>query len=186
MTGWRWRLHACFVLVSVTMCVLAGSHTDFAAAEKSLRRASREAHVTQARAAVEANVREGVLSETLLRTSTSWNDVPYRAYPTGAPELSVLRITIPAHGTLPWHAHLVPNAAHVLSGAITVRDRDGKTRHFSAGQVIPETVDAWHTGVVGDESAVFIVFYAGAKGLALSKQEGAAVRLPDAGHPPGR
>ncbi len=38
--------------------------------------------------------------ETLLRANSSWNNVPYRAYPEGRPELTVLKITIPAHGVL--------------------------------------------------------------------------------------
>ena len=36
--------------------------------------------------------------ETLLRTSAAWDNIPYTSYPVGAPELTVLRITIPAHG----------------------------------------------------------------------------------------
>ena len=111
----------------------------------------------------------GVKSETLLHTSSAWNNVPYQAYAEGVPELVVRKITIPAHGVLRWHEHPMPTAAYVLSGEITVEEPDGKTQHFAAGQVIPEPVDTVHRGVVGDEEAVFIVFYAGVKEMPLSK-----------------
>ncbi len=111
----------------------------------------------------------GVTSETLLRTSSAWNNVPYQAYAEGVPELVVRKITIPAHGVLRWHEHPMPMAAYVLSGEITVEEPDGKTQHFAAGQVIPEPVNTVHRGVVGDEEAVFIVFYAGVKEMPLSK-----------------
>ncbi len=113
----------------------------------------------------------GVKSETLLRTNASWDDVGYRAYPEGGPELTVLRITVPAGGELGWHAHPMPTAAYIVSGEITIEAKGGLKRHFMAGQVIPETVGSVHRGVVGDRPAEFIVFYAGVKGLRLSSQE---------------
>lgn len=110
-----------------------------------------------------------IKSETLLRTSASWNNVPYQAYAAGVPELVVRKITIPAHGVLRWHEHPMPTAAYVLSGEITVEEPDGKQQHFSTGQVIPEPVNTVHRGVVGEAEAVFIVFYAGVKEMPLSK-----------------
>lgn len=113
----------------------------------------------------------GVKSETLLRTNAAWDDVPYRSYPKGVPELTVLRITVPARGELRWHTHLMPTAAYVVSGEITIEAKGGLKRHFTTGQVIPETVGSVHRGVVGDRPAEFIVFYAGVKGMRLSSQE---------------
>jgi len=55
--------------------------------------------------------RPTIQSETLLRSSSSWDGKPYAAYPTGRPELSVLKITIPPHTALKWHNHPMPNAA---------------------------------------------------------------------------
>ena len=109
--------------------------------------------------------------ETLLRTSAAWDNIPYTSYPVGAPELTVLRITIPAHGELPWHTHPMPTAAYVVSGEITVMEPGGTSRHFSAGEVIPETVNSVHRGVVGDTPAVFIVFYPSVKGMPLSERK---------------
>ena len=104
----------------------------------------------------------GVKSETLLRTNAAWDDVSYQAYPAGVPEVTVLRITVPARGVLRWHAHPMPTAAYIVSGEITLETKSGSKRHFTAGQVIPETVGSVHRGVVGDRPAEFIVFYAGA------------------------
>ncbi len=110
-----------------------------------------------------------VTTETLLHTTTSWNNIPYQAYPAGTPELVVRKITIPAHGVLQWHEHPMPTAAYVLSGEITVEEPGGKKQHFAAGQVIPEPVNTVHRGVVGDQEAVFIVLYAGVKEMPLAK-----------------
>jgi quercetin dioxygenase-like cupin family protein len=111
----------------------------------------------------------GVTSETLLRTDSAWNGARYEAYAKGAPELTVLKITIPAHEKLSWHTHPMPNVAYVLSGEITVEEQGSAKRHFSAGQVIPEMVNTVHRGVAGDTPAVLIVFYAGVQGMPLSE-----------------
>jgi quercetin dioxygenase-like cupin family protein len=111
----------------------------------------------------------GLQAEVLLSATSSWDGAPYPSYPSGVPQLTVRKITIPAHGELEWHAHPMPSAAYVVSGEITVvAQSNGKRQHFSAGQVIPETVNSGHRGFVGDTPAVFIVFYAGATGLPLS------------------
>jgi hypothetical protein len=64
----------------------------------------------------------------------------------------------------------MPNAAYIVSGALTVeRKADGKTHHFTAGQVVAEMVEALHRGVTGDAPVTLIVFYAGTAGLPLSQ-----------------
>jgi quercetin dioxygenase-like cupin family protein len=109
-------------------------------------------------------------SETLLQSSASWDGEPYMAYPAGQPELSVLKMTIPPHTQIQWHTHPMPNAAYILSGELTVeRKADGKTHHFTAGQVVAEMVDALHRGVTGDAPVTLLVFYAGTKGMPLSQ-----------------
>lgn len=57
-----------------------------------------------------------VHTETLLETQSSWDGTPYEAYPTGTPQLSVLKIVIPPGAVLKWHLHDVPNAAYVAKG----------------------------------------------------------------------
>jgi len=111
-----------------------------------------------------------VQSETLLRTASSWDGEPYRSYPSGQPELSILKITLAPHTKLEWHSHPVPNAAYIVSGELTLeRKKDGKNQHFSAGQAVSETVDTFHRGVAGNEPVVLIVFYAGSPGLPLTQ-----------------
>jgi quercetin dioxygenase-like cupin family protein len=113
-----------------------------------------------------------VHTDVLLQSSESWDNVAYKAYPKGAPELSVLKITIPPHTVLPWHIHPMPNAAYVLSGEITVQKKaTGETKLLTEGRVLPEMVDALHRGYTGDQPAVLIVFYAGTKGMPLSEHE---------------
>jgi len=111
-----------------------------------------------------------IQAETLLQSRASWDGEPYTAYPAGQPELSVLKLTIPPHTQLPWHTHPMPNVAYIVSGELTVeRKADGKTHHFTAGQVVAEMVEALHRGVTGDAPVTLIVFYAGTAGLPLSQ-----------------
>ena len=110
--------------------------------------------------------------ETLTQTTESWDGTPYKAYPTGQPQISVLKVTLAPHTTMKWHTHPVPNAGYVLSGEVTVETKDGVKKHFVAGQAIPESVDIVHRGVSGDSPVVLIVFYAGTPGVTLSKAAG--------------
>jgi quercetin dioxygenase-like cupin family protein len=107
--------------------------------------------------------------ETLAKTTSSWDGAPYRAYPSGQPQLTVLKITIAPHTTLKWHYHPMPNAAYILSGDLILEKKDGNRKHFFAGQALTETVDSIHRGITGDDPAVLVVFYAGTPGLALSR-----------------
>ena len=111
----------------------------------------------------------GIEVQELLRTDASWNGAAYGAYPEGVAEPVVAKITIPAHKELTWHSHPMPSFAYVLSGEITVEDDKGNKKHFTAGEVMPETVHTAHRGIVGDQPATFIVFYAGTKGMPLSQ-----------------
>lgn len=107
--------------------------------------------------------------ETLLKTGTAWDGSALGAYPEGKPEVAVLRITIPAHTTMDWHSHPMPNVAYVVSGELTVEKQDGSLkRHFTAGQTVPEIVNVAHRGVTGDQAVELIVFYAAASGMPLS------------------
>jgi len=110
-----------------------------------------------------------VQMETLTQTTKSWDGTPYKAYPTGQPQISVVKVTLAPHTTMKWHKHPVPNAAYVLSGEVTVETKDGVKKHFVAGETVPETVDTVHRGVSGDQPTVLIVFYAGTPGVPLSQ-----------------
>ncbi|PVY60200.1 cupin domain-containing protein [Pusillimonas noertemannii] len=112
----------------------------------------------------------GIQVETLLKAGSSWDGVAYKAYPQGQPQLTVIRLTIPPHTTLPWHTHPMPNAAYVVSGQIVVeKQSDGQKRTLGAGEVLAEMVDTLHRGTTGDEPVVLMVFYAGTPDMPLSK-----------------
>jgi quercetin dioxygenase-like cupin family protein len=116
------------------------------------------------------NRQQAVLSETLLRTGSSWDGEPYKSYPSGKPELSILKIIRAPHTELEWHSHPIPNAAYIVSGELALeRKKDGKKQRFSAGQAVSETVDTFHRGVAGNEPVVLIVFYAGSPGVPLTQ-----------------
>lgn len=111
-----------------------------------------------------------VTSETLMKTSFSWDGSPYVSYPQGRPEISVLKITVPPRTELDWHTHPIPNVGYVLSGYITVEKlSDGSQKTICTGDTLPETVESPHRGFTGEESVTLIVFYAGAQGLPLSE-----------------
>jgi len=111
----------------------------------------------------------GVQMQILLTASSSWDGEPYRSYASGQPELSVLKITLAPHTQLEWHSHPMPSAAYIVAGELTLeRKRDGKKQHFTAGQVVSETVHTFHRGVAGSEPLVLIVFYAGSRGMPLT------------------
>jgi quercetin dioxygenase-like cupin family protein len=107
--------------------------------------------------------------EILLQASQSWNGKPYTHYPTGQPELTMIKLTIAPHTALPWHTHPFPNAVYVLSGTLTLHDRDsGKTLVLHQGQALAESVDDVHRGETGDEAVVLLITYAGTPGVPTS------------------
>jgi quercetin dioxygenase-like cupin family protein len=111
----------------------------------------------------------GVQSSVLVKSEASWEGTSYAAYPAGAPELSVIKITIPANTSLAWHKHPMPNAAYVLSGELTVETQDGKQRKvLGQGEALAEMVERHHRGTSGATPTELIVFYAGSKDMPLS------------------
>ena len=109
-----------------------------------------------------------VQTETLSQASSAWDGAQYKAYPSGQPQITVLKITIPANTALKWHSHPFPSVAYILSGDLTVEKKDGTKLHFVAGQTVTETVDTIHRGLSGSKPAVLIVFYSGIVGKPLS------------------
>jgi quercetin dioxygenase-like cupin family protein len=109
------------------------------------------------------------VSTVLLQADHSWDGTRYRKYPGGQPQLTLLKIDIPPHTTLPWHIHPMPNAAYVVSGTLHVESMDGRHRKtLHAGDVLPEMVGIAHRGRTDDSAVELLVFYAGAKGMPLS------------------
>jgi quercetin dioxygenase-like cupin family protein len=105
--------------------------------------------------------------ETLVLSTSSWDGAPYEAYPSGQPQITVLKFMIAPRTVMTWHFHPVPSAGYVLAGELTIEKR-GTKKHFVAGQVVTETVRTIHRGVTGSEPVVLIVFYPAAPGLSVS------------------
>ncbi|OAJ48193.1 cupin domain-containing protein [Pseudomonas marginalis] len=109
--------------------------------------------------------------EVLLERSASWDGTPYKAYPSGPPQLTLIRLKIPAHTQLPWHTHPMPNAAYIVSGELTFETRKGGlTRTLRQGQTLAEMVGIEHRGITGNTPVELLVFYAGRPGMPLSEQ----------------
>lgn len=106
---------------------------------------------------------EVVQIQTLAKTSFSWNGDALPFYPETEPEITILKINIPAGSKLAIHKHPVINAGVLLKGELTVLTEDeSESLQLEAGDAIVELVDKWHFGFnMGDKTAEIIVFYAG-------------------------
>jgi quercetin dioxygenase-like cupin family protein len=110
--------------------------------------------------------------DVLLQADHAWNGMAYSRYPAGRPQLTTLKLTIPPHTALPWHHHPVPNAGYVVSGQLTIQDKQsGKSHVYHAGEAFAETVNDVHRGVSGDTPTVLIITYAGTPGVPTSVPE---------------
>ncbi|MFK3839655.1 MULTISPECIES: cupin domain-containing protein [Serratia] len=115
---------------------------------------------------------ESAKVEQLVESTSSWDGTPYKSYPSGQPDLRVIRMTIPANTALPWHTHPYPNTGYILKGQLTLEDRDsGKKITFNAGEAFPETVGGVHRGISGNTETVLILTYSGVKGVPTFKSE---------------
>lgn len=105
----------------------------------------------------------------LAKSALSWDGARLPAYPQGQPEITMLRILIPAGATLARHKHPVINAGYLVRGELTVKTDDGKVLHLKAGQALVEVVETWHYGRnEGAEPAEIVVFYAGTVGAPIT------------------
>jgi quercetin dioxygenase-like cupin family protein len=119
--------------------------------------------------AAQAADNQFVKVETLAKASKSWdgNDLP--PYLKGLPEITILRISIPAGAKLETHKHPVINAGVLTRGQLTVVSEDGKKLRLRAGDSIVELVGKYHYGKnEGVEPAEIIVFYAGVRGAPIT------------------
>ena len=111
-------------------------------------------------------------SKELVRTSKSWDGKSLVPYPQGQPEITILRIGIPAGARLETHSHPVINAGVLVSGQLTVKTTDGRVLRLKAGDPIVEVVNTLHYGInEGTVPAEIVVFYAGSVGQAVTVSE---------------
>ncbi|WP_231562010.1 cupin domain-containing protein [Colwellia psychrerythraea] len=110
-----------------------------------------------------------IISQTLVKSTNSWDGSQLLSYPEGQPEVTILKITIPAGVTLPLHQHPFINAGVLIKGELTVVNKAGKKLIMTAGDPIVELVNKWHFGEnSGNVPAEIIVFYAGIKGQPIT------------------
>ena len=108
----------------------------------------------------------------ILQTTHSWEGTNYQSYPTGQPQLTVLRIKVPPNTALHWHHHPVISVGYVLSGELTLEKKDtGERTTVHAGQALGETVQTTHRGFTTNEPVELIVFYAGQVGIPITVNE---------------
>jgi len=105
----------------------------------------------------------------LLETTKSWDGTDLPDYPSGKPEISILKVSIPPHSELALHKHPVINAGVLVAGELTVITENQDTLKMKTGDALSEVINTWHYGVNnGNETAEIIVFYAGTPGTPLS------------------
>lgn len=104
----------------------------------------------------------GIISIKLAETSTAWDGSPLPSYPSSSPVISIYKYTFPPHTVTNPHYHRIINCGVVLSGTVTIVNRDGTSHDFHAGEALVETDGEIHHGENrGEEEAVVIMFYAG-------------------------
>ncbi|MFW6324833.1 MAG: cupin domain-containing protein [Desulfovibrionales bacterium] len=115
---------------------------------------------------------QGLKTEVLVKTDSSWDGTLLPRYPKGQPEITMLKITIPAGFDLPLHEHPVINAGILLRGELTVTTEEGEVLKLRAGDPIVEVVNKWHSGKnKGNTSAEILVFYAGQAGMPITVKQ---------------
>lgn len=107
----------------------------------------------------------------VLKTEKSW-DGKALSYPSGNAEITGLMVEIAPGAETGWHLHPVPSFGVILEGTLEVALKDGRAKHFQAGDAIAEVVDTLHNGRnVGATPVKIMVFYAGAAGKPLTVKE---------------
>ena len=111
----------------------------------------------------------GIVTELVVRSGNDWTGSPLPSYLSSAPEVAVMRFTIPPQTSLPIHKHPAINAAYVIDGELTVFQECGIQRNFKKGEVVIEMVEKWHHGInQGSVPVELVVFYATTKDLPLA------------------
>ena len=115
---------------------------------------------------------EPVTFEVLAKAIQSWDQRDLPPYPTGAPEVTIVRISIAPGERLPLHKHPVINAGVCVRGTLTVVTQDGETMTVEAGEGFVEVVETYHFGKNdGPEPVELVVFYAGAQGCPITTEK---------------
>tara|TARA_B100000767_G_C19739513_1_gene525491 strand:- start:604 stop:1017 length:414 start_codon:yes stop_codon:yes gene_type:complete len=114
-------------------------------------------------------IETSIVSDVIVKSTRSWDGSQLPKYPEGQPEVTILKITIPAGAKIPLHQHPYINAGVLIKGELTVLTQTGDKLIMTAGDQIVEVVNKWHKGQnSGDIPAEIIVFYAGIEGQPIT------------------
>ena len=103
-------------------------------------------------------------SEKVIQTTVHWDQQPIKPIHIDHPQVTILRITIPAGEKLAMHKHPILNVGYLTQGELTVRSEKGGVLVLKPGDPIVELVDEWHYGEsTGSEDAEIVVTYVGEK-----------------------
>lgn len=112
---------------------------------------------------------EDVAVEQLIKTTKSWDGASLPDYYDAETEITLLKITIPPHTSLPTHFHPVINVAYMLKGELTVISSKGGKKIIKSGDPLVELVNQEHYGVNnGDEPVEILVVYFGQVGKPIT------------------
>ena len=101
-------------------------------------------------------------SEKVIQTTVHWNGQPIKPIHIEHPQVTILRITIPAGEKLAMHKHPILNVGYLTKGELTVRSEKGDKLVLKPGDPIVELVNEWHYGEsTGSEDAEIVVTYVG-------------------------
>lgn len=107
----------------------------------------------------------------LIRTSQSWDGVMLPDFPTGQPELRVIRLDFPIAAKTGWHHHTVVNYGIVQQGDLTIVCQDGSERTFHEGEPLVEVIGTIHRGENrGPKPVILVMFYYSEPGAEITIQ----------------
>ncbi|MEJ8566300.1 cupin domain-containing protein [Elongatibacter sediminis] len=87
-------------------------------------------------------------------------------YPAGRARITTVLLTVPPHGTIPFHHHPVPLMGYIIQGELAVEYPDVGVIHYRAGDAFVEAFDTPHSGFNAGRGVVKILaVYAGAEGV---------------------
>ena len=107
--------------------------------------------------------------EVLLQTTSTWDGAKYNKLKIKHPEVTVLKIIIPAGESLKMHKHDLVNVAYIKKGTLTVITDKDEQITVNEGECLPEIIGKYHYGKnSGIEPVELVVFYVGENGTPLS------------------
>lgn len=110
--------------------------------------------------------------ETLLKTTSTWDNKNFEKINIENPEVTVLKIKIDVGENLPMHKHDILNIAYVKQGTLTVTTDTDEQITVNEGECLSEVIGKYHYGKNdGNVPVELIVFYVGENGseLAINK-----------------